>query len=139
MLFKNIFDGSSQESSLAAQAASTIHSFIPGEWSIRQRADPELFEGIPDEPQDPKIVSEESAVGLAIAKGFLERSFANFDNLAKSQQETNQDPTTVTDTASSTLDETAKHVHAEPTSPSRPERPDVRKPDTPTPQPPPRQ
>jgi hypothetical protein len=133
MLFDNIFKGAAAEALLAERAANYLHGFIPGEWSIRKYADPELFEGIPDTPQDPKIVTEESSVGLSIAQSFLAASFSNYQDFAGEQKASDQSPDTTSNVAFDTVTEASKHLHAEAKKPDTPERPDPGKPDVPTP------
>ncbi|WP_100482790.1 hypothetical protein [Mycobacteroides abscessus] len=139
-MFKNIFDGALQAGQLAQTAAGYLDNYIPGDWDIRKNADPELFEGIPDEPsrfkghpvnQDPKIVSEASPIGLDLA-GFLQTTFGNFQTLAQGEQTTNQEPTTVTDPAAATLKAAEAHLKSSLDDLQTPEKPEVDQPDRPT-------
>ncbi|SLI26728.1 Uncharacterised protein [Mycobacteroides abscessus subsp. bolletii] len=140
-MFDKIFAGAIQAGKLAEQTATYLEKYIPGDWDIRKNADPELFDAlyaepnteIPDDPdrfkghpvkQDPKIVTEASPIALDITR-FLETTFQNLQTLAQGKQTNNQDPTTVINPASNTVNEAAKHLKADPDNPTKPEQPPV--------------
>ncbi|MFR9727782.1 hypothetical protein ACL03H_01040 [Saccharopolyspora sp. MS10] len=113
MSFENIFTGGADRASTAERSANTIHDTVPGARPERSGIDPELYDGIPDEPRDPKIVSELSPEALTITGDILAPLFQKFRSLAEDQRAASEDPATTSGMARATRDEAAKDVRPE--------------------------
>jgi len=113
MTFKNIFDSGGKEAKAAEDSAQNVDEKIPGAWPEREGVDPELYDGIPDAPRDPKIVRETSPEALAIMNNFLTPLFKNTQTAAAKQREASENPESTSGMASSAKDEAFKKVEVE--------------------------
>lgn len=113
MTYSNAFTGGAGEAESAEQSVRQLQEKIPGAWPERQGVDPELYEGIPDEPRDPKIVNELAPEALNIAGNFLTPLFQNFRTVAAGQLEVSENPASTSGMASSVQEEIAKEMNAE--------------------------
>lgn len=111
MSYKNAFTGGAGEAKSAEESARQLHENIPGAWPERKGVDPELYDDIPDEPRDPKIVNEMSPGALNIAGNFLAPLFQRFQTIATDQLEVSENPASTSNMASSTQEEIAKSMN----------------------------
>lgn len=100
MSFRNAFTGGAGEAESAEQSARKLHERIPGFRAVRDGVDPELYDGIPDEPRDPKIVNELSPGALNIMGNFLTPLFQKFQTVAADQLIVSEDPSSTSNMAS---------------------------------------
>lgn len=113
MSYKNAFTGSAGEAGSAEQSARQLHEKIPGAWPERKGVDPELYDDIPDEPRDPKIVNELSPAALNIVGNVLIPLFHNFQTVAADQLKVSENPASTSNMASSTQEDISKKMKAE--------------------------
>jgi hypothetical protein len=97
--YRNAFTGGAGEAESAEQSARRLHERIPGFRPEREGVDPELYDGIPDEPRDPKLVTELSPGGLNIVGDFLAPLFQMFQTVAADQLSVSEDPSSTSDMA----------------------------------------
>jgi hypothetical protein len=112
MSYQNAFTGGAGEAESAEQSARALHEKIPGAWPERKGVDPELYDDIPDEPRDPKIVNEMSPGALNVVGNVLAPLFQNFQTVAADQLNVSVNPASTATMASSTLDETSENIKA---------------------------
>lgn len=113
MSYKNAFTGGAGEAKSAEQSARQLHEKIPGARPEREGVDPELYDDIPDEPRDPKIVNELSPGALNIVESVLTPLFQNFQTVAADQLTVSENPASTSDMASSTQGEISKKMKAD--------------------------
>ena len=113
MSYKNAFTGGAGEAESAEQSARQVHERIPGAWPERKGVDPELYDDIPDEPRDPKIVNEMSPGALNVVGTVLTPLFQNFQTVAADQLRVSEDPASTSTMASSTQQKTSEDMKAD--------------------------
>ena len=113
MSYKNAFTGGAGEAESAEQSARGVHEKIPGAWPERKGVDPELYDDIPDEPRDPKIVNELSPGALNVVGNVLTPLFQNFQTVAGDQLNVSENPASTSDMASSTQGKMSESMKAE--------------------------
>lgn len=113
MSYKNVFTGGAGEAESAEQSARLLNERIPGAWPERKGVDPELYDDIPDEPRDPKIVNEMAPGALNIVGNVLAPLFQNFQTVAADQLNVSENPASTSAMASSTKEKTAENMKAE--------------------------
>lgn len=113
MTFNNIFDNGRGRAKSAEDSAKKVHEKIPGDRPEREGVDPELYDGIPDVPRDPKIIRETSPEALSIMSNFITPMFQSTQTAADEQKNASNNPASTSSMASSAKDETAKNMKAE--------------------------
>lgn len=113
MSYKNVFTGGAGEAESAEQSARQLQEKTPGAWPERKGVDPELYDDIPDEPRDPKIVNELSPGALNIVGNVLTPLFQNFQTVAADQLRVSENPASAPNMASSTQGEVSETMEAE--------------------------
>lgn len=110
MSYKSVFTSAGAEASSARQAADHLFDFIPGARPEREGIDPELYEGIPETAQDPRIVSDRATVALNVVQKVISPMFDNFGATSASERVVTDDPVSTSKMASATVNEVATNV-----------------------------
>lgn len=110
MSYKNVFNSAGAEARSGKQAADYLFDFVPGARPEREGIDPELYEGITETPNDPRIVSDRATVALNLVQGLISPMYANFDATSASERDVNEDPTSTSKMASATVNEVATNT-----------------------------
>lgn len=113
MSYGNIFDTGAGAAGSAEQAARNLRENVPGAQAGREEVDPELFDELPEESRDAKIVKEVSPEALNVAGEYLAPLFHNFQTTAANQRDFSENPESVAGMASSAQGEAAKMMKAE--------------------------
>lgn len=110
MSYKNVFNSAGAEARSGKRAADHLYDFIPGARPEREGIDPELYEGIVETPNDPRIVSDRATVALDLVQGLISPLYANFDATSVSERDVNDDPTSTSKMAGATVNEVATNL-----------------------------